>query len=195
MAAVQVTCLTLMFAAVSVAQVFKFGGCPDVAVQDGFNLTRYTGKWYSVRRLPTKFHQGSCPFAVFTLVRPGVFRFSINELLANGSVYSTNGTARVTDPTAHAKLELSFDNSSPPGKFWYWVLSTDYVDHAVVYHCEEWGHFHLDLAWILGRAPTLARDTIQKLQRVLNAAGVDVTQLVDDNQNSKYCSIMPRWKQ
>lgn len=77
---------------------------------------------------------------------------------------------------------------SPPGP--YWVLSTDYLGHSLVYGCTDFGLFRMELAWILSREPTLSEETTEQLHAVLSSAGVSVDKLVSTNQDVDYCSAM-----
>lgn len=134
----------------------------------------------------------------------------------DGSVFSIVGSAKVKDPAEPAKLEVSFYESnplslkivlnihflgdstsfnalisptaSPPGP--YWVLSTDYEGHTLVYSCSQFGPFSAELSWILSREPTLSKETIQQLHSILSSVGVDVDKMVPTIQDETYCRAM-----
>ncbi|XP_061834792.1 apolipoprotein D-like [Nerophis lumbriciformis] len=187
MKASQVVCLTLLYSLTVSAQVLKPGKCPDnVAVQADFDVTKYVGKWYDIERLPASFQNGECATALYTLTSPGVIGVLNSELLDNGSIHTVNGTVWVTDPEEPAKMEVFFSEMAFPGK--YWVLSTDYVGHAVIYSCQDLGQVHELLAWILSREPTLSKSKLEQLNGLLTAAHVNVDEMIVTNQDPIYCS-------
>uniref|UniRef100_A0A8C6TC35 Lipocalin/cytosolic fatty-acid binding domain-containing protein n=1 Tax=Neogobius melanostomus TaxID=47308 RepID=A0A8C6TC35_9GOBI len=101
---------------------------------------------------------------------PGVIGVFNRELL---SVH-----AKVKDPEEPAK------HSPDP----YWVLSSEYQGHSLVYGCQDFGLSQL--AWILSRQPTIPDETLEELLSILTATGVDVSKMVATNQDRNYCSPM-----
>uniref|UniRef100_A0A8C5N9P9 Apolipoprotein D n=1 Tax=Gouania willdenowi TaxID=441366 RepID=A0A8C5N9P9_GOUWI len=169
MKTMQVIPLTLLFALAASAQSIKFGKCPKPAVQANFDATRYVGEWYEIQKLPAAFQKGECGTATYTLKSEGVVGV-LNSELKDGTINSIVGTAKVKDPAEPAKLEVSFFENSPPGP--YWVLSSDYDGHALVYGCTNFGLFHVEFSWILSRQPTLPEETIEDLHSTLTSIGV-----------------------
>ncbi|XP_047446300.1 apolipoprotein D-like [Mugil cephalus] len=190
MKAVQVISLTLLCVLSASAQVLKFGRCPKPDVQANFDVTRYVGKWYEIKKLPTTFQKGECGTATYSLKSPGVIRVLNSEMLDDGTISSIVGSAKVKDPAEPAKLQVSFNNS-PPGP--YWVLSSDYEGHSLVYSCTEFGLFHKELSWIQSREPTLPEETVKELESILTSVGVNVEKMVPTNQDEAYCSPMHQY--
>ncbi|XP_068197310.1 apolipoprotein D-like [Antennarius striatus] len=189
MNAVQVIFLTLLSALAVSAQVLKFGECPQPTVQANFDLNRYIGKWYEIQKLPTAFQRGECSTATYSLISPGVVRVFNKELLDDGTINTIFGSAQAKDPAEPAKLQVSFDGIlSPPNP--YWVLSTNYENHALVYSCTDFGLFHIELSWILSREPTLSEGTLNQLRGILSSAGVDVNKLISTIHSETYCSAV-----
>ncbi|XP_034412135.1 apolipoprotein Da, duplicate 2 [Cyclopterus lumpus] len=188
MKAMQVIFLTLLSVLAASAQVLKFAKCPKPAVQANFDASKYLGKWYEIMKLPTSFQKGECSIATYSLKSHGVIGVLNSELLDNGTVNSIVGSAKVKDPSEPAKLEVSFFEGSPPGP--YWVLSTDYKGHSLVYGCVDYGLFSIELSWILSREPTLSEETVEELHSILSSIGIDVNKMVPTNQNETYCSAM-----
>lgn len=77
---------------------------------------------------------------------------------------------------------------SPPGP--YWVLSSDYEGHSLVYGCADYGLFRIELSWILSREPTLSEETVEELHSILSSIGVNVDKMVPTIQDETYCSAM-----
>uniref|UniRef100_A0A3P8U4S6 Apolipoprotein D n=1 Tax=Amphiprion percula TaxID=161767 RepID=A0A3P8U4S6_AMPPE len=187
MNSMRVISLPLLLAVAVSAQVLKFGKCPKLAVQANFDATKYIGKWYEIQKLPTAFQKGECGTATYSLKSPGVLGVFNRELLKDGTINSIVGAAKVKDPAEPAKLEVSF-SGTPPGP--YWVLSTDYEGHSLVYGCTDFGLFHMELSWILSREPTLSEETMEQLHSILSSAGVSVEKMIPTNHDETYCRAM-----
>ncbi|KAK9538705.1 hypothetical protein VZT92_003857 [Zoarces viviparus] len=188
MKAMQVVFLTLLSVLAASAQVFKFGKCPKPAVQANFDASQYIGKWYEIKKLPTFFQKGECGTATYSPKSAGVIGVLNSELLDDGTINSIVGSAKVQNPSEPAKLEVSFFEGTPPGP--YWVLSSDYEGHALVYGCVDYGLFRAELSWILSREPTLPEETLEELHGILSSVGIDVNKMVPTNQDETYCSAM-----
>ncbi|TNN58034.1 Apolipoprotein D [Liparis tanakae] len=148
----------------------------------------YLGRWYGIIKLPNFFQKGQCSVATYSLKSPGVIGVLNSGLLDDGTVKSSVGTAKVKNPSEPAKLEVSFSEGSPPGP--YWVLSTDYEAHSLVYGCTDYGLYRKEFSWILSREPTLSEETVEELQGILTSIGLDVNKMVPTNQDETYCSAM-----
>uniref|UniRef100_A0A3Q3FB48 Apolipoprotein D n=1 Tax=Labrus bergylta TaxID=56723 RepID=A0A3Q3FB48_9LABR len=173
----QVISLTLLCVMAASAQMLRFGKCPKPVNMNHLFLSainimkyKYVGKWYEIMKLPTQFQKGECGTATYSPKSPGVIGVLNRELLKDGSINFIVGSAKVKHPSEPAKLEVSFtDIPSPPGP--YWVLSSDYETHSLVYGCSDFGLFRLEFAWILSREPTMSEETLQSMQSILSAAG------------------------
>lgn len=65
----------------------------------------------------------------------------------------------------------------------YWILSTDYVNTALVYSCTDILRlFHVDFAWILSRTRTLPEATIMKAKETFASNNIDVSRMIDTKQ-------------
>uniref|UniRef100_A0A4W6E8B5 Apolipoprotein D n=1 Tax=Lates calcarifer TaxID=8187 RepID=A0A4W6E8B5_LATCA len=189
MKAMQVISLTLLCALTASAQVLRFGRCPKPAVQANFDASRYVGKWYEIMKLPTNFQKGECGTATYSLKSPGVIGVLNRELLDDGTINSIVGSAKARNPAEPANhFKYSYLFPSPPGP--YWVLSTDYEGHSLVYGCTDFGLFRMELSWILSREPTLSQETIEELHGILSSIEINVDKMVPTNQDADYCSAM-----
>ncbi|XP_035027502.1 apolipoprotein Da, duplicate 2 [Hippoglossus stenolepis] len=188
MKAMQVISLTLLSVLAASAQIFKFGKCPKPDVQANFDATRYVGRWYEIMKLPTAFQKGECGTATYSLKSPGVVGVLNRELLNDGTTNAIAGSAKAKNPAEPAKLEVSFFENSPPGP--YWVLSTDYEGHSLVYGCSDFGLFRMEFSWILSREPTLSEEAVEELHSILSSIGVNVAKMASTDQDAEYCSAM-----
>ncbi|XP_053740194.1 apolipoprotein Da, duplicate 1 [Synchiropus splendidus] len=162
------------------AQVPHWGPCPEPTVQTAFNLRQFMGRWFEVAKLPAQFEKGRCIETNFTLRTDTSFTAVSSELL-KGELRKIEGVGVVEDPKNPAKLGISFSYVLPYSP--YWVLSTDYVNSALVYSCTDILRlFHVDFAWILSRSRTLPESTIQKSLEVFSNNNIDVTRMVTSKQ-------------
>lgn len=65
----------------------------------------------------------------------------------------------------------------------YWILSTDYVNTALVYSCTDILRlFHVDFAWILSRTRTLPESTVMNAKETFAKNNIDVSRMIDTKQ-------------
>ncbi|XP_045551111.1 apolipoprotein D-like [Salmo salar] len=173
MQALQVLSLTLLSVLAANAQTFRPGKCPQPPVQANFDAARYLGKWYEIQKLPAIFQKGECSTATYSLKSPGVVGVLNRELL-------------------YVHLRDRSTKYSSPGP--YWVLSTDYKGHSVVYSCTEFlGAFHVDFAWILSREPTLSKEKLGELYNLFTSNGINIDVMTVTDQSQELCVDMPLW--
>ena len=81
-----------------------------------------------------------------------------------------------------------FPVPSPPGP--YWVLSSDYEGHSLVYGCTDFGLFRMEFSWILSREPTLNEETVEMLHGILSSIGINPDKMVSTVHDETYCRPM-----
>uniref|UniRef100_A0A4W4EME1 Apolipoprotein D n=1 Tax=Electrophorus electricus TaxID=8005 RepID=A0A4W4EME1_ELEEL len=165
-----VVMLPLLLALVK-AQVPHWGPCTEPATQPAFNLKQFMGRWFEIAKLPARFEKGRCIESNFTL--------------------KVDGTAQVVrtviaeEPKNPAKLGIIFSHVLPYAT--YWILSTDYVNSALVYSCiDVLRLFHVDFAWILSRTRSLPASAITQAREVFTSNNIDVSHMV---LSSHMCSL------
>ncbi|TMS10030.1 apolipoprotein Da, duplicate 1 [Larimichthys crocea] len=164
------------------AQVPHWGPCPEPSVQAAFTLKQFMGRWYEIAKLPAQFEKGRCIETNFTLKADNSIRVVSSEIL-KGELRRIEGIGVVEDAKNPAKLGISYSYVLPYSP--YWILSTDYVNTALVYSCTDILRlFHVDFAWILGRTRTLPDSTIEKAKEIFANNNIDVTRMVASRQQS-----------
>jgi apolipoprotein D and lipocalin family protein len=145
-------CAALLSAAL--AATVGLGGCstapnPPLPTVEGLDLARYTGRWYEVASLPNRF-QAQC--VADTQARyvalDGDIEVTNRCRLADGSVESITGVAKVVAGSANAKLRVSFFRPFY-GDYWVLALAPDYRWALVGEPGRRFG-------WVLSRTPQLA---------------------------------------
>lgn len=142
------------------------------------DLTRYTGKWYEIARLPNRF-QRACAgdtTATYTL-RPNGKITVLNECrTADGRQKSAKGTAWVADARGpNTKLKVTF--------FWpfsgnYWIIDLD-----PEYRWAVVGDPSRDYLWILSREPEMDPALYQKIVDRAKQKGFDTARLLKTSQH------------
>ncbi|XP_075996496.1 apolipoprotein D-like [Genypterus blacodes] len=173
-------CLLLLLLPVVSAQTYRWGPCPTPKIQPGFSLQEYLGRWYEIEKLPASFEKGKCIEANYAVRTDGTIRV-VNSQFYKDKVRTVEGTAVVHDPREPAKLGVSFSYFTPYSP--YWVLSTDYSSLSVVYSCYDILRiFHVEYAWILGRARFLPDETVDYARQLLMNEGIDLFKMRDTDQ-------------
>lgn len=157
---------------------------PDLMAIHSVDLSRYTGTWYELARLPVWF-QRHCVDSKSTYTMLGEGRIGMkNECLtASGKIETMEGVARAVDSSG-AKLEVVFENwfsrlfgSSRQGNYWILYLDEDYRT-AIVGTPD---HRYL---WILSRSPYVDDSTYQGLVHRAQGLGYSVGQLIRDQRSA-----------
>ncbi|KAL0966821.1 hypothetical protein UPYG_G00300570 [Umbra pygmaea] len=191
MQALQVLSLTLLSVLAANAQNIRPGKCPQPPVQADFDVDKYLGKWYGIKKIPNSFQKGECSTATYSQKSPGVVGVLNRELRAENIASSTTGYAKPKDSSEPAKLEVTFSEGSPPSP--YWVLSSDYEGHSLVYSCTEIDAYIKEFAWIMSRKNTLSEEKLEELQDVLTSNGINIDGMTLTKQNQELCAVMPEW--
>jgi len=148
-------------------QVFTQGKmCPTPDVVQGFDVSRYMGKWFSYQEFPFRDADTRCILANYTLnadntvrvVNVAVIPFYVGKadcpLFRNVVV---DGYATIPDAAEPAKLKVNFPSGRTPDEAGdYWVLDTDYDNYTVVYSCQmtitdDMQMGKIESAWVLTR--------------------------------------------
>ncbi len=151
----------------------------DLPVVDQVDLTRYSGKWFEIARLPASF-ENKCTgdvTATYSLKPGGLVEVQNGCRKANGKITETAGTARPRDKKGpNSKLKVTF--------FWpfsgdYWILDLDQdYQWALV------GTPDRKYLWILSRTPQLNSDIYERLLSRASTLGFDTSRVQKTPQSS-----------
>ncbi|XP_054284224.1 apolipoprotein D-like isoform X2 [Macrosteles quadrilineatus] len=154
----------------------KFGRCPDLSVQQVFQLQDYMGVWYTQNGYNLAMTQGKgrCAYANYTLdTEHNYVKVKNQQISASTNKWeSISGIAEPVDPS---KDEGKFTVNLYVWGFWkvtgpYWVLGTDYSTYSVVYGCDNFlFFFHYYSSWVLSRAQNMSPKAASSFYRRVNA--------------------------
>ena len=147
---------------------------PPLAVVPEVDLTRYSGTWYEIARLPNRF-QKQCAgdvLATYTLQKDGEIEVVNRCRKADGTVVEAVGRAKLADKDGpNTKLKVRFAPSWLSvfpfvwGDYWILELAPDY-SYAVV------GEPERRYLWVLARARALNDATLQGILRAHQGNGL-----------------------
>jgi len=176
-------------------QVFTKGkSCPDPDVQQGFDVTRYMGKWHSYERFPFMIQDTRCNLANYTLNADNTVRV-VNVAVAPFYVGNascplfrnvvTEGVAYIPDAKEPAKLKVDFSYGTPDDfKPDYWVLDTDYTNYTVIYNCRMTMKDGLiteigktETCFVMTRAKGVKPANLDSIHALLTKYDIDVTNM------------------
>jgi len=144
----------------------------DLETVSWVDLSRYSGQWYEIARLPNGF-QKKCADSVsanYTLRSDGSVKVVNRCRKESGEFTTATGKAKIVDKTTHAKLKVTF--------FWpfygdYWILDLgDNYEYSVV------GDSSRKYLWILSRTPQIDEGLYKRLLANMQRKGFDTTRMI-----------------
>jgi apolipoprotein D and lipocalin family protein len=135
-------------------------------------LTKMTGRWYEVARLPNKIQRG-CQDATSDWVRTGETFQVVQACRQNGAKKEWKAKARVSDTSTNAKFKMSFFGGMVNQE--YWVLDRA-ADHSWVILGTPGGNY----VWLMSRGPDLAANIKSQALARMRQLGYDTGRLEFD---------------
>jgi len=141
-------------------------------VVSSVDLQRYTGRWYEIATIPSRFQKDCVGVTATYTLRPDGDISVVNtchKKTLDGKFKSVTGKAWVVDKTTNAKLKVRF----------FWPFSGDYwiIELDPDYQWALVGDESRDYLWILSRTPQLDESLYQELLNKATAKGFDVNRL------------------
>jgi apolipoprotein D and lipocalin family protein len=142
------------------------------------DLERYTGKWYEVARLPTRF-QRDCIGATadYELIGDGKLSVLNTCYTEDGKTRTIRGEAKV-DEEVSARLKVTFNNFF--FKLFSWLIKADYwiIDLAEDYSYAVVGTPNRKYLWVLSREPEMPESLYQVLLERIEAQGFETERII-----------------
>ena len=149
------------------------------------DLSRYSGTWYEIARLPMWFQRHCVASKAIYTNRPDGTVGVHNECKTDtGGLDQVDGVATVVDQKTNARLTVVFDNffarlfgSSREGNYWILELDQDYRVAMV-------GTPDRRYLWILSRTPDLEKGRYEALTAKAAELGFPKKDLIRTSQSS-----------
>ena len=181
--------LTIVFSVVGCARVSTEPELPPLQTANSVDLTRSSGTWYEIARLPMWF-QRDCvaSHAIYILLEDGNVGVKNQCLTTSGDQKQAQGVATILDENTNAKLYVVFDNwaaklfsdwgSAPKeGNYWILYLDLDYRTALV-------GTPDREYLWVLSRTPTLDKAIYENLVSLGKQKGYLTANLIQGSHPS-----------
>lgn len=149
-------------------------------VKTGFQVPAYLGTWYEVKRYEAQNQTGlDCVNARYSLSSDGSVVVDNTGWTSQGRFIQFIGRAEVAFPNQvplPGKLNVTFFPGQPVAN--YWVLSTDYVNYAVVWSCRPLANNRSnESAWVLSRTLNETVAVQQRYEEVLRSNGILINEM------------------
>ena len=147
------------------------------------DLSRYTGRWYEIARLPIRFQKANeAAIAEYGTHADGTISVRNIAIRPDGSQRDIRGYAKVLNPPENTKLTVRFKTwfgplIPVPKKGNYWILHVDeHYQEAIV------GTPNRKYLWLLARTPTIPEARYAGMVARASQLGFDTSRLLKDPQ-------------
>jgi len=143
------------------------------------DLSRYTGRWYEIARLPMRFQKADeAAIAEYETNADGTISVHNIAIRPDGSQRDIRGYAKVLNPPDNTKLAVRFKTWFGPlipvpkeGNYWILHVDEDYQEAIV-------GTPNRKYLWLLGRTPTISEARYAALVALAGRLGYDTARLL-----------------
>ena len=154
-------------------------GAPATAAK--VDLSRYTGRWFEIARLPMRFQKvDEAAIAEYGSNDDGTISVRNIAIRPDGSQHEIRGTAKVLNPPENTKLTVRFKTWFGPlipvpkkGNYWILHVDEDYQEAIV-------GTPNRKYLWLLARTPTISDARYASLVAKADRLGFDTSRLLKD---------------
>lgn len=155
---------------------------PATAAQ--VEVSRYTGRWHEVARLPAPFQKANeSAIAEYGLNASGTLSVRNIAVRPDGSERDIKGSATILNPPANTKLDVRFETwfarfipDAEQGN--YWILHVDSRYQEAIVGTPNWKYL-----WVLTRSPNIPEERRQALVKIAKDRGYDVSKLIHHRQS------------
>uniref|UniRef100_A0A2A4JTJ4 Lipocalin/cytosolic fatty-acid binding domain-containing protein n=1 Tax=Heliothis virescens TaxID=7102 RepID=A0A2A4JTJ4_HELVI len=169
------------------------GQCDDnIAAVPNFDLNAFQGTWHEITSYPKDNQPGECIREEFTLTSPTSMHLNSFSVI-NQRLYTAEGTVTYATDDGSGKLQINLINMGPPVPVPYWILSTDYIDYALVYSCRNINSDYREIwSWKLSRSRQLSNAGSQAIDNAMSAVDVLRNEYFEDiPQTDTACFYYP----
>ncbi|CAF4867620.1 unnamed protein product [Pieris macdunnoughi] len=168
------------------AQILQDGQCDSIAVQNNFELDKFTGKWHGLRG-NSLLQNGDCSYINFTPISSGNYQYTVEVGYVEASTRKEIRGSAVAEASA-ASFNLTLEGKSTD----FNVINTDYDNYALVYSCENVGDEQRNVyIWELARDTSVSDDFFTTLveQTIASNFGLTPTDLSITTHSEAVCNV------
>ncbi|CAF1297812.1 unnamed protein product [Rotaria sordida] len=176
----------------------------NLTVQSNFNLQQFLGRWYEIKWLSDEYHNESSIWRDYSQL----FQFENNSnqrllvfgkarLINEENCFSFGPWLIVANNSAKMIVETRDLNSTTKLNWPYVILSTDYINYALIYGCMSKNYIQDNpcddsIVWIFSRKNSLSDEYLNPLHNIIeNILCINVTKLEKTPHSEKSCYDLP----
>ncbi|XP_068631904.1 apolipoprotein D-like [Battus philenor] len=179
----------------ALGQITRNGTCNFtniLAVRD-LNLTRLSGDWHQIRRIPNTEECGSCSSTTISakISNSTISNITIsNREVKNGKAKYRNGSITLSsgrNDGIQGQFTLKYGDNAYDSIF----LATNYTDYAVLYSCKNVNNVTKNVwAWVYSRNVTLGKREEYAIQSVIDVQeDLKNAEWINSDHSKKACQL------
>ncbi|XP_022123845.2 uncharacterized protein LOC110999209 [Pieris rapae] len=174
------------FLGLASAQILQDGQCENIALQNNFELDKFTGKWHGVRG-KSILQNGDCSYINITPTSYGNYQYTVEVSFVEANIRKEiRGTAVAEGSSASFNFTLEGKSTD------FNVINTDYDNYALVYSCENVGDQQRNVyIWELARETTFSDEIVTSFveQTIASNFGVTPMDLDITTHSEAVCNV------
>ncbi|CAH4038097.1 unnamed protein product [Pieris brassicae] len=168
------------------AQILQDGQCEAIALQNNFELHKFTGNWHGLRG-NSILQNGDCSYINITPTSSGNYQYTVEVGYVEASTRKEIRGTAVAEGSS-ASLNLTLEGKSTD----FNVINTDYDNYALVYSCENVGDKQRNVyIWELARETSFSDETFTSLveQTIASNFGLTPMELSITSHSEAICNV------
>lgn len=156
------------------------------------DLSRYTGRWFEIARLPTRFQKNNeTAIAEYASNADGTVAVHNIALRPDGTQRDIRGYAKVLNPPDNTKLAVRFNTwfgplIPVPHQGNYWILHVDALYQEAIVGTPDRKYL-----WLLARTSAIPEMRYAALVSKAQSSGFDVSRLIRTTKSSAEPPLSP----
>ncbi|CAH2243005.1 jg19448 [Pararge aegeria aegeria] len=172
-----------------------FRGQCDNSIQAvaNFNMTAFQGKWHEVEAYPKEQQTGQCINHEYTLGSGNALDLVSSSISEQIRDFTNSRVTFASAQETSGRLTITLNSGGSTTTIPFWVLSTDYEDHALAYSCVDLDqNSRAVYSWKLSRTQKLSSAAVIAMENKIKEINVlDNKYYENIDQSDKACFYLP----
>ncbi|XP_039757924.1 uncharacterized protein LOC120632183 [Pararge aegeria] len=172
-----------------------FRGQCDNSIQAvaNFNMTAFQGKWHEVEAYPKEQQTGQCINHEYTLGSGNALDLVSSSISEQIRDFTNSRVTFASAQETSGRLTITLNTGGSTTTIPFWVLSTDYEDHALAYSCVDLDqNSRAVYSWKLSRTQKLSSAAVIAMENKIKEINVlDNKYYENIDQSDKACFYLP----